>query len=120
MGISLNTLIIMISCKRNIPYQIMGPLQVFEVDSNINSLSGDEAPILSPELGRGRGRVGRRARNRLASGGALPSDFLHPSPSQPGNKRQPRLSRLLLLCYKYIMYIQNMTLKYHSVLQKRY
>lgn len=29
----------MISCKRNIPYQIMGPLQVFEVAININSLS---------------------------------------------------------------------------------
>lgn len=31
--------IIMISCKRTIPYQIMSPLQVLEGDININSLS---------------------------------------------------------------------------------
>lgn len=43
---------------------------------------------------------------------------LAPSMQPSGNTtRQPELRRCFL-CYKYIIYIQNMTLKYYSMLQK--
>lgn len=109
-GISLHCAITMISCTKTIPHQIINSLQesLEQMSTLIHCLRW-QSPYPKP-------RAGNRVEVGPHPSGSLPCL----SPSQAGNTRQPRLSRLLLLCYKYIMYIQNVTLKYYSMLQKRY
>lgn len=57
------------------------------------------------------------SKNRVVWASPAPRQAPEPPTYEPGSARQPGEGDLLL-CYKYIMYIRNMTLKYYSVTEK--